>query len=141
MTKTEPATERPPNEKYTPGQIIEALRATKGLVYRAASALGCSANTVYRYARTYPEVQEAIDEERGKLVDTAEAKLADAIDRGDAWAIALALKTIGKGRGYVERTEHEHHGALPVESIEELRDRARRMGIPEIPTGDLEQQP
>jgi hypothetical protein len=37
------------------------------------------------------------------MIDTAEMKLYQSINRGEAWGIAFALKTIGKDRGYVEQ--------------------------------------
>lgn len=92
-------------EKYTKKEIIAALIASKGTVYIAARRLGCAANTVYRFAEKYPEVKEAMHHERGMQIDVAELQLQAAVNRGEPWAIALTLKTIGKDRGYTERTE------------------------------------
>jgi hypothetical protein len=94
-------------QKFTANQIIEALQATKGMVYLAAKALGCSPSTIYNYAKRYVSVQQAIDNERGKFLDTTELALQDAIDDGQGWAIAFALKTLGKHRGYVEKQQVE----------------------------------
>ena len=77
----------------------------KGMVYLAAEALECSHVTIYNYAKRYTSVQEAIDRNRGHVVDTAELALYDAILRKEHWAIAFTLKTIGKNRGYTERQE------------------------------------
>ena len=38
-------------------------------------------------------------------MDISEQKLRAAVLNGEPWAIALVLKTLGKKRGYVERTE------------------------------------
>lgn len=92
-------------EKYTKKEIIAALVASKGMVYVAARKIGCSANTVYNFANKYPEVKEAMQQERGLMVDTAEIALYGAVQRGEPWAVALTLKTIGKNRGYTERQE------------------------------------
>jgi hypothetical protein len=92
-------------EKYTASQMVEALDKHKGMVYLAAEALGCSHKTVYNYAKRYVSVQEAIDRNRGKVLDTAELALYSAILRGEHWAVTFALRTIGKDRGYVERGE------------------------------------
>lgn len=85
--------------------MIKAIRSAKGMVYVAARQLDCSPNTIYNYASRYPTIQEAIDNERGLLVDTAELALWKAIQNGEGWAISLTLKTLGKSRGYVERSE------------------------------------
>jgi len=90
-------------QRYTREQVVAALEKTKGMVFLAAKILGCSHVTVYNYAKRYKSVQQAIDANRGKVVDTAELKLYDAILAGEHWAVAFALRTIGRDRGYVEK--------------------------------------
>lgn len=85
--------------------MIAALRKSKGGLYLAAEKLGVSAKTIRRYLKRWQEAREVLREERGKLLDKAEGKLLTAINKGDAWAVQFALKTIGRKRGYVERTE------------------------------------
>lgn len=99
------------SQKFKVEDVVTALQNSSGLVYVAARQLGCSANTVYNYAKRYPQVQEAIDGERGLLIDTAELALVRAVERGEAWAVSLVLKTIGKARGYTETTRTEVTGA------------------------------
>jgi hypothetical protein len=94
---------RPRN--YSDKEIIAALKRSKGLVFKAAERVGCEANTIYDRAKTTPAVAAAIRHQRGKLVDRAEEKLFTAINKGQSWAIAMMLKTLGKDRGYVERIE------------------------------------
>jgi len=93
------------SERYTAAQIIEALKATKGMVYLAADRLGCSHQTVYNYIERYPTIKNEWDAQNGKMGDTAELKLYQAIINGEPWAVAFYLKTKGKTRGYVERSE------------------------------------
>ena len=90
---------------YRTADIIKALEETHGMIYLAASSLGCSPHTVYRHAAKNPKVQDVIDSYRGKLVDKAELKLEQAVMNGEPWALTLTLKTLGKQRGYVERQE------------------------------------
>jgi hypothetical protein len=92
--------------RFTAQQVIDALQTTKGMVYLAAKQLKCDPDTVMNYCKRYPTVEAAKVAARGELLDVAELKLWAAVHNGDAWAIAFALKTIGKGRGYVERQEH-----------------------------------
>ena len=91
--------------KFTAEQVVEALDLSRGLVFLAAQALGCHPQTVRNYARRYARVREALEENRGRLVDLAEQKLAEAVEAGKHWAVVLTLKTLGKDRGYVERVE------------------------------------
>lgn len=106
-------------EKFTAKQIVAALNNSKGMVYVAARQLGCTANTIYNYAKRYPAVQTAIDAQRGTMIDTAEIALWKAIQNGEGWAISLALKTIGKHRGYVERVENVNIN-VPPELLQKL---------------------
>jgi hypothetical protein len=110
-------------EKYTKKEIIAALIASKGMVYVAAGKLECAANTIYRFAEKYPEVKEAMKQERGLRVDIAELHLHNAVQRGEPWAVSLTLKTIGKDRGYTERQEitGTDGGAIQVD-INDLRN-------------------
>jgi hypothetical protein len=94
-------------QKFTADEVVKALTRTKGMVYLAAKILQCNPQTVYNYAKRYVSVQQAIDNERGKFLDTTELALQDAIDDGQGWAIAFALKTLGKHRGYVEKQQVE----------------------------------
>lgn len=71
----------------------------------AAKALGCSQDTVARYIARYERVRQAAQQERGEMIDLAELKLWQAIQRGEAWGITLALKTLGRDRGYVESVD------------------------------------
>ena len=78
------------------------------MIHVAARKLGCSPKTVYNYAKRYPIVQEAVDDERGHFVDTAELGLKRAVLNGAAWAIRFTLETLGKDRGYTKRVEVEN---------------------------------
>ena len=74
--------------------------------FLAAKALGCSHDTITHYITRYALVREASQSQRGQMVDEAEMKLLHSIRKGEAWGVTLCLKTLGKDRGYVERTEH-----------------------------------
>jgi hypothetical protein len=67
--------------------------------------MGCSYNTLKHYVDNSPKLQRIIAHYRSRRVDKAELKLEQAIDRGEPWAISLTLRTIGRERGYVERSE------------------------------------
>ena len=110
--------------KYTPEQVAEALISTNGMVFLAADKLGCTAQTVYNYAKRHKIVSEAIEHQKGKRLDVAESALWRAILDGEAWAICFYLKTQGKARGYVERQEltGKDGGAIRTEIAKEIVD-------------------
>jgi hypothetical protein len=93
------------DEKFTPQQMIMAIRRHHGMVTQTAQALRCQRQTVLNYCRRYPEVAAALREERERVLDEAELALFDAIQRGEPWAIVFYLKTQGKSRGYSMRHE------------------------------------
>jgi hypothetical protein len=88
--------------RYTQQQVIEALRAVRGMVYLAARHLQCDPDTIMRYCARYPAVEQAKHDARGELLDVAEVKLWQAVQAGEHWAICFALRTVGKDRGYGE---------------------------------------
>ena len=99
-------------QRYTAEQVAQALRETKGLVTYAARHLGCDPDTVVNYAKRYAVVREAQEDARRSIVDMAEVALCTAIAQGNVQAITFALRTLGRDRGYVERVEQEHSGAI-----------------------------
>jgi hypothetical protein len=91
--------------RYTTSQVIEALRTSRGLISMAAQKLQCDVDTVSNYCKRFPTVEQAKQESRVSLLDLAESRLWEAIDRGEGWAIAFCLKTLGRSRGYGERLD------------------------------------
>lgn len=91
--------------KYSDDEMVAALKLKRGMVYLAAAVVGCDPDTIYHRAKSSARVKAVMRSERGKVVDTAEMKLFDAIEAGESWAVQMALKTLGKDRGYVERQE------------------------------------
>ena len=92
-------------QRFTPKQVADTLTETRGMVFLAAKKLGCSDDTIYNYAKRYKAVGDALRQQRGQFVDMAELKLWNAVNEGEAWAVQFALRTLGKERGYVERSE------------------------------------
>jgi hypothetical protein len=89
--------------RYTPKEVANAIKQSKGMLYLTAKRLGCSYQTVLNYCTRYKIVEEARKSQRGEMVDLAETRLLQSIENGEAWGIAFCLKTLGKDRGYVEQ--------------------------------------
>lgn len=90
---------------YTVKQVIEATKGSGGFVTVIAKRLNCTTATVYKKMKKHESVRAAIEEERVLQLDEAESALRAQIRKGNVTAIIFFLKTIGKKRGYVERTE------------------------------------
>lgn len=120
---TEPAAlAAPKNARFTVEQMCAAIVVKRGLVSAVAAHLRCDPETVRRYAKRYPTVAAALQEERERTTDVAEAALYQAISGGEAWAVCFYLKTQGKARGYVERTEQEHSGDVTIKIVYDHAD-------------------
>lgn len=110
------------NSKYTADEVIDAIR--RGHTASGASRLlGCVPQTVNNYAARMPTVAAELKEQRRQLIDLAELSLRKAVLEGQPWAVALVLKTIGKGEGYTERVEltGADGGTLQVEYVNDWR--------------------
>ena len=90
---------------FTAQQVIEAINKSHGLQVLAARRLHCALTTIQNYTARYPSVRRAIVENTEFLLDFAESKLFQLIQAGEPAAIFFFLKTRGKARGYIERTE------------------------------------
>jgi hypothetical protein len=88
--------------RFTQEQVIRALQACRGMTYIAAKHLQCDPDTIMNYCKRYPKVEQAKHDARGELLDVAELKLWAVVQNGESWAIAFALKTVGRSMGYSE---------------------------------------
>lgn len=103
MSKLTPK-RKPARRKHTAAEIADAIRASDGFITHAAERLGITRQAIYRRL-TDPEIATALEESRVSLIDEAEHALRDLIKKRDVASVIFALKTLGKGRGYVERQE------------------------------------
>jgi hypothetical protein len=62
-------------QRYSAQEVVDAIRASNGVVQQAASALGCSPRTIYNYADRYVTVQDALEESRKDIAGEAEGYL------------------------------------------------------------------
>ena len=99
-------------DRYTQRQVIDAIVQAKGIKAAAAQALGCSRQTVTNYIDRYPAVKAAYDEAVQSTIDLAQSKLIVLVEREEWPAIRFLLVTLGKDRGFTERTEFQAVGNL-----------------------------
>jgi transcriptional regulator with GAF, ATPase, and Fis domain len=109
---TTPKKER--RKKYTNAEIKNALIKTNGYITLAARMLGCEPKTIYRRLDKTEALRQTLKDIREQELDITEQKLHQAILNGEPWAITLKLKTLGKSRGYTERTELTGQGNKPI---------------------------
>jgi len=121
--KDEPRVDPAVTPSLIPSSRIEsALLRYKGLQYLSADYLGITRADLAARLEADNHLQEIALDQRGKLLDKAESKLMDAIENGEKWAITLALKTIGRERGYIERQEISNIHQVRLQIVEEIVD-------------------
>jgi hypothetical protein len=85
------------------------LTRGRGSFAAAARQLGCTRSTIQNYCTRHPALYAVCVQARETLLDGAEDALHALIDKHDLGAVCFYLKTQGKARGYVERTEFSVH--------------------------------
>jgi hypothetical protein len=98
--------------------ITTALTQNRGNMSATAEALGVTRQAIAYRVQESTDLQDLVASLNEARIDVAEGKLDEAVMDGEAWAVAMTLKTIGKRRGYVERTEASgpNGGAIVTES-------------------------
>lgn len=95
--------------KISKKRVKEALDNNYGIITDAANSLGIHRNTLHNWINADPELLPHVAGGREELLDLAESQLVKNIKNGDVASILFTLKTIGRGRGYVERHEYAEH--------------------------------
>ena len=91
--------------EHTKKALIEALEKSLGVVTTACKLVGVTRTTFYQYVKDDPEFAEAVKDIDEVTIDFAESQLHKQIKDGNTTATIFYLKTKGKKRGYVEKTE------------------------------------
>lgn len=94
--------------------MIQALEKSLGIVTTAAKQVGISRDTHYRWLKDDEEYKEAVDSIADMTLDFAESKLHQRMKDDSDTAIIFYLKTKGKKRGYIERSELDMSGQVGV---------------------------
>jgi len=121
--------------EQTAERIIKAITESQGLLTLAAKKSGIGYRTICRYVAEYPTVKQAAMDAKERMLDFAESKLYQKISEGDNTAIIFYLKTQGKPRGYIERSEVSGPEGIPLveihvnsnETSQDLRDVVGRL--------------
>jgi len=85
--------------------MLDALEKSLGVVTSACKTVGVGRTTHYLWMDSDPEYKTAVDSLSDVALDFAESQLHKQIKDGNSTATIFFLKTKGKKRGYVERTE------------------------------------
>ncbi len=93
--------------------MVKALEKSLGIVTVACKEIGISRQTHYDWYNEDEEYKKAVDELSDVALDFAESMLHKQIQDHDTTATIFYLKTKGKRRGYIERSEIDHTVNIP----------------------------
>ena len=94
--------------------MIEALEKSLGVVTTACKTVGISRQTHYEWLREDGQYRDAVEDISDVALDFAESQLHKQIQSGEVSSTIFYLKTKGKKRGYVERSEVDHSGGIKL---------------------------
>jgi len=92
--------------------LLECLDKSLGIVSHACKKANTTRKTFYQYCQEDADFKSEVDDIAEKAIDFAESKLFESIKNGSDTATIFYLKTKGKKRGYIERTETELSGQV-----------------------------
>lgn len=88
-------------------KIAEVYKKKGCNITATCAALNISRRTFYQKKKKSKSLQDLLAEADESILDFAESKLIEHINNNDITSLIFFLKTKGKKRGYVERTEHD----------------------------------
>lgn len=94
--------------------MLKALEKSLGVVTEAAKSAKIDRQTHYNWMEKDPDYKAAVESIADIALDFAESQLHENMRRGSDAATIFYLKTKGKRRGYVEKTEVEHSGGMKI---------------------------
>lgn len=95
-------------------RMLTALSQSMGVISSACQKAGVSRSQHYVWMDTDESYKEAVLDISEMAIDLAEASLLTQIRDGNTSATIFFLKTKGKNRGYVERTELSMPDNAPI---------------------------
>lgn len=106
--------------RLTVAAVSTQLRRLKGNLSAVARHFKVTRQAVQQFLGRHDSLAAVVTEAREALVDRAESKLDSAVGRGEKWAVVLVLKTLGKGRGYIEKSELDVTERVRQRVVEEV---------------------
>jgi len=105
-------------KQHTKKAILTALEKSLGVVTTACRQVGINRTTYYKYLKEDQEFAKQVKDIENIALDFAESQLHKQISEGNTTATIFLLKTKGKSRGYVERSEIVHDNQIKSTIIE-----------------------
>lgn len=95
-------------------KLLKALETSYGIVTDACKRAGLSRSVFYKYCEEDPEFKSAVDSMEEIALDFVESALYKQVKAGVPSSTIFYLKTRGRKRGYIERTEYTGANGEPL---------------------------
>lgn len=102
-------------------RLLTALIDAKGIVTTACEACQMPRSTFYVWMKADEQFKAAVEDIQDVAIDYVEGKLFNLIEKEDTAATIFFMKTRGKKRGYVERTELTGENGGPVQNTLQVK--------------------
>lgn len=119
--------------------LILAIEKTRGNFSAIARILGITRPAVSQRVKRDPALQALVAEAREKLLDSAEAGLAQAVRAKKPWAIKFVLSTVGRSRGYTKTLSVE--GSNDTTGVVIILPHNGRDDVPDVPDSGASAMP
>ena len=126
-------------KQHTKKAILTALEKSLGVVTTACRQVGINRTTYYKYMKEDQEFVKQVKDIENIALDFAESQLHKQISEGNTTATIFLLKTKGKSRGYVERSEIVHDNQIKSTIIEWTPPRQLNKNVTDNSTTLLDQ--
>ena len=126
-------------KQHTKKAILTALEKSLGVVTTACRQVGINRTTYYKYLKEDQEFAKQVKDIENIALDFAESQLHKQISEGNTTATIFLLKTKGKSRGYVERSEIVHDNQIKSTIIEWTPPRQLNKNVTDNSTTLLDQ--
>ena len=93
------------NSTLKKNAMLEALKKSLGIVTKAVEMVGIDRQTHYNWLKDDADYKAKVEALDDVVLDFAESKLHQSINNGSDTATIFFLKTKGKKRGYIEKSE------------------------------------
>ena len=94
-------------------QMIDALQHSNGVVTTAIQSVKMHRSTFYKWMKEDEAFKQEVDDIRESALDFVESKMFERIENGSDTMIIFFLKTQGKKRGYIERSQLDVQNTSP----------------------------
>ena len=123
-TKSKHAVKMAQQVQQSKKDVLVALEKSLGIVTTACQKVGIDRTTFYRYVNEDPQFAESVKAIDDVALDFAESSLHKQIQAGVPASTIFYLKTKGKRRDYIERSEvtGKDGGALETKIVVEYLD-------------------